>query len=159
VRYEAMAVLLPGDHRLADRSEIALDALAGESVYAGAGNPRTLEWTELARELFAGHGVEVAAPAPMAVGVAEFRRVMAKTATPVLVVVDYAAMPDTVLRPLVAPVPLSPVSLVWREGLRHPGLDALLGAAGELGAAQGWLERPAGSWLPTTVTASLYGNH
>lgn len=63
VRYEPMAVVLPEDHRLAGLDAIPLDALAGEQVYAGAGNPRTLEWTDLARQLFEGRGIEVAAPA------------------------------------------------------------------------------------------------
>jgi len=148
VRYEPMAVLLPDDHPLADRTHIPLNALAGETVYAGAGNPRTLEWTDLARRLFAGRGIDVAPPTPMAVGVEEFKRVMAKTRNPVLAVVDFPAMPGTVLRPIVDPVPLSPLSLVWRKGLRHPGVDALRAAAAELAAEEGWLERHPTAWLP-----------
>ncbi|MEU6934496.1 LysR family transcriptional regulator [Streptomyces sp. NPDC046385] len=148
VRYEPMAVLLPEHDPLAALPEVPLGALAGRDVYAGAGNDRTPEWTELAARLFAGHGVRVAPPAPLVVGVEEFRRVMAKSPTPVLAVVDFPPMPGCVLRPLVDPVPLSPVSLVWRKGLRHPGLDALRRAAAELAAAEGWHERPAGSWLP-----------
>ncbi|GAA4917584.1 LysR family transcriptional regulator [Streptomyces coeruleoprunus] len=150
VRYEPMAVILPEDHPLADRPEIPLSALAGEAVYAGAGNPRTLEWTDLAARLFAGHGIRVAPPAPLAVGHEEFRRVMAKTRTPVLVVIDFPAMPGTVLRPLVDPVPLSPVALVWRKGLKHPGLDALRAAAEERATRENWLVVPDGAWLPET---------
>ncbi|MFI8963697.1 LysR family transcriptional regulator [Streptomyces sp. NPDC053493] len=148
VRYEPMAVLLPEDDPLAALPEVPLDALAGRAVYAGAGNDRTPEWTDLAARLFAGHGVHVAAPAPLVVGMEEFRRVMAKAPTPVLAVVDFPAMPGSVKRPLVDPVPLSPVSLVWRKGLRHPGLDALRRAAAALAARHGWHERPPGSWLP-----------
>ncbi|ORT61498.1 LysR family transcriptional regulator [Streptomyces sp. CB03238] len=148
VRYEPMAVLLPPGHPLTGRPEVELDALAGESVYAGAGNPGTREWTDLAERLFAGRGIKIAPPAPVAIGFEEFRRVMAKTRTPVLVAVDFPAMPGSVLRPLVDPVPLSPVSLVWRKGLKHPGLDALRAAAAELAGKEGWLERPAGAWLP-----------
>lgn len=148
VRYEPMAVVLPEGHRLASLDEVPVDALAGEAVYAGAGNPRTPEWTDLARRLFEGHDIEVAAPAPMAVGEEEFERVMAKTRNPILVVVDFPAMPRTVLRPLVDPVPLSAVSLVWRKGLVHPGFDALRRAAVEIGSAEGWLRRPGGGWIP-----------
>ncbi|MDV9192779.1 LysR family transcriptional regulator [Streptomyces sp. SR27] len=148
VRYERMAVILPEDHPLAGLPEVPLAALAGERIYAGAGNDRTPEWTDLAARLFAGRGIEVAPPAPLAIGKEEFRRIMAKHRNPVLAVVDFPPMPNCVLRPLVDPVPLSPVSLVWRKGLRHPGLDALRAAAAEIGAAAGWLERPAGSWLP-----------
>ncbi|MET9564554.1 LysR family transcriptional regulator [Streptomyces tauricus] len=150
VRYEPMAVVLPEDHHLAALDAVPLDALAGEQVYAGAGNPRTLEWTGLARQLFEGRGIEVAAPAPLAVGTEEFRRIMAKTRTPVLAVVDFPAMPGSALRPLVDPVPLSPVSLVWRKGLVHRGVAALRTAAARLAADEGWLERPAEGWIPAT---------
>ncbi|MFI8128693.1 LysR family transcriptional regulator [Streptomyces diastaticus] len=147
VRLEPMAVVLPEDHPLADRAEVPLGALAGESVYAGAGNPRTPEWTGLAHELFAGRGIRVSPPAPLAVGREEFERVMAKYRHPVLAVVDFPAMPGCVLRPLTDPVPLSPVSLVWRKGLRHPALDAVRTAAATLARDEQWLEAPPGSWL------------
>ncbi|MFH9978181.1 LysR family transcriptional regulator [Streptomyces sp. NPDC017179] len=158
VRYEPMAVILPEGHRLADLEQVPLDALAGETVYAGAGNTRTPEWTDLARELFEGRGIGIAPPAPLAIGVAEFRRVMAKYRTPILAVVDFPAMPQTVLRPLVDPVPLSPVSLVWRKGLIHPGLDALRRSATELAHEEGWLRRPVDGWIPAT-DAIVMGAH
>ncbi|MFH8464014.1 LysR family transcriptional regulator [Streptomyces sp. NPDC017991] len=150
VRYERMAVVLPEGHHLAALDAVPLDALAGERVYAGAGNPRTLEWTDLARQLFEGRGIEVAPPAPLAVGTEEFRRIMAKTRTPVLAVVDFPAMPGSALRPLVDPVPLSPVSLVWRKGLVHRGVAALRAAASRLAADEGWLECPSEGWIPAT---------
>lgn len=143
-----MAVVLPEDHHLAALDAVPLDALAGETVYAGAGNPRTREWTDLACQLFAGRGIEPAPPAPVAVGAEEFRRIMTKKRNPVLAVVDFPAMPGTVRRPLVDPVPLSPVSLVWRKGLSHPGIDALRRAAVELADEEGWLRRPIDGWLP-----------
>ncbi|MFE1270281.1 LysR family transcriptional regulator [Streptomyces sp. NPDC058758] len=148
VRYEPMAVILPEDHPLAALPEVPLGRLAGERLYAGAGNDRTPEWTDLAARLFAGRGIDLAPPAPLAVGKEEFQRVMARHRRPVLAVVGFPPMPGCVLRPLVDPVPLSPVSLVWRRGLRHPGLDALRAAAAELGGREGWLRRPPGSWLP-----------
>jgi len=150
VRYEPMAIVLPEDHPLAGLTEVPLAALAGETVYAGAGNPRTPEWTDLAHHLFEGRGIEVAPPAPHAVGAEEFERIMAKKRNPILAVVDFPAMPQTVLRPLVNPVPLSPVSLVWRKGLVHPGIDALRRAALELASEEGWLRRPDEGWIPAT---------
>lgn len=147
VRYEPMAILLPEDHPLAERERVPLSALAGETVYAGAGNPRTPEWTDLARRLFDGRGITLAPPAPLAVGHEEFERIMAKTRNPVLVVVDFPAMPRTVLRPLVDPVPLSPVSLVWRKGLVHPAFHALRRAAAQVAGEEGWLRLPAGGWI------------
>ncbi|MEW1869133.1 LysR family transcriptional regulator [Streptomyces caelestis] len=148
VRHEPMAVVLPEDHPLAALPEVPLAALAGETVYAGAGNPRTPEWTDLARSLFEGRGITLAPPAPLAVGEEEFQRIMARTRHPVLTVVDFPPLPSTVLRPLVDPVPLSPVSLVWRKGLVHPALDALRRAAAVVAAEEGWLRRPLEGWLP-----------
>jgi hypothetical protein len=150
VRYEPMAVVLPDDHHLAALDAVPLAALAGETVYAGAGNPRTLEWTDLARHLFEGRGIQLASPAPVAVGAEEFRRIMAKRRNPVLAVVEFPAMPGTVSRPLTDPVPLSPVSLVWRMGLVHPGIDALKQAADELASEENWLLSPQEGWIPAT---------
>ncbi|MFJ2752366.1 LysR family transcriptional regulator [Streptomyces sp. NPDC087297] len=157
VRYEPLAVLLPEGHPLAGRATVPLDALAGETVYAGAGNPRTLEWTGLARELFAGRGILMAPPAPVAMGKDEFRRVMAKTGNPVLVTVDFVDMPGSVKRPLVDPVPLSPLSMVWRRGFTHPALEALHRAAATLCAEHGWLEVPPASWRPAALTGAPGG--
>ncbi|MFE9452682.1 LysR family transcriptional regulator [Streptomyces sp. NPDC006739] len=157
VRYEPMAIALPEDHPLAALEKVPLSALAGETVYAGAGNPGTREWTDLALRLFEGRGIRLAPPLPPAVGEEEFERVMRRTRNPVLAVVGFPAMPWTVLRPLTDPVPLSPVSLVWRRGLTHPGLEALRRAASaNAGGARGWLRRPAGAWLPA-VDAEVMG--
>jgi DNA-binding transcriptional LysR family regulator len=155
VRYEPMAVVLPEDHPLAPLPEVPLAALAGETVYAGAGNPRTPEWTDLGHRLFEGRGIDVAPPLPLAVGDEEFQRIMDKTRNPILAVVSFPAMASTVVRPLVDPVPLSPVSLVWRKGLVHPAFDALRRAAAQVAAENGWLHRSAEAWLPATDAAVM----
>ncbi|MFG2477066.1 LysR family transcriptional regulator [Streptomyces fagopyri] len=157
VRYEPMAVVLPEDHPLAALDAVPLDALAGETVYAGAGNPRTLEWTDLARHLFEGRGIALAPPAPVALGVEEFRRIMTKKRNPVLAVVDFPMMSETVRKRLIEPVPLSPVSLVWRKGLEHPGIAALRRAAVELAAEEGWLRRPVDGWIPASDADIMTG--
>ncbi|WP_431044134.1 LysR family transcriptional regulator [Streptomyces sp. P1-3] len=148
VRYEPMTVLLPDDHRLASRAEIPLSALSGETLYAAAGNPQTAEWTDLATRLFAGRGIHVAEPFPEIDGEEEFIRVVRKRRWSVLASVEFIELPGMVLRPIVDPVPLSPISMVWRRGLRHPGLEALHGTVGTLAAVDGWLERPGDTWLP-----------
>ena len=81
----------------------------------------------------------------------EFQRIMAKTRNPVLAVVDFPAMPGSVERPLVDPVPLSPVSLVWRKGLVHPAFEALGGPPPRSwrGRRDGSGGRPDG-WIPAT---------
>ncbi|MFK8908038.1 LysR family transcriptional regulator [Streptomyces sp. YS-3] len=148
VRYERMAVLLPEGHRLAASAEVPVDALAGETLYAGAGNPATAEWTDLAMRLFTGRGTELAAPFPEISGKEEFARVVLARGWSVLVSTDFLEIPGMVLRPLTAPVPLSPVSLVWRKGLNHPGLGVLREVARRMGQASGWLDLPPNSWLP-----------
>ncbi|MFJ7331331.1 LysR family transcriptional regulator [Streptomyces cyaneofuscatus] len=148
VRYEPMALMLPASHPLAGRAAIPLSELSGTTVYAGAGNERTREWTELAELLFAAWDIRLAPPVPLAVGVAEFQRVMAKAGHPVLAVVDFPPLPGAVVLPLVDPIPLSPLALVWRKGLHHPGVAALRTATDQLAKGKGWLERPSGAWLP-----------
>ncbi|WP_307667974.1 LysR family transcriptional regulator [Streptomyces sp. V2I9] len=148
VRYEPMALMVPAAHPLAEREAVALAELSGATVHAGAGNERTREWTDLAALLFAEWDIAMAPPVPLAVGVAEFQRVISKAGHPVLAVTGFPPLPGTVLRPLVDPIPLSPLSLVWRKGLRHPGVAALRTAADQLALGEGWLIRPPGSWLP-----------
>jgi DNA-binding transcriptional LysR family regulator len=148
VRYERAAVLLPKEHPLAAAPQVPLAGLAGETLYAGAGNPDTAEWTDYARELFAGRGIVLAPPFPRIDGDEEFARVVRSRGWSVLASEVFTGVPGMVLRPLADPVPLAPVSLVWRRGLRHPGLDALLVAARDLGAAAGWTRRPPDGWLP-----------
>ena len=63
----------------------------------------------------------------------------------------------SVKRPLVDPVPVSPLSMVWRKGFRHPGLDALRTAAAELAGAGGWLDVPEDGWRPEPLTSGPGG--
>ncbi|MET9295579.1 LysR family transcriptional regulator [Streptomyces sp. NPDC003077] len=158
VRYEPMAVLLPAGHPLAAQPAVPLAALAGQTLYAGAGNPHTAEWTDLAHRLFAGRGIAMAEPFPEIDGSEEFMRVVRKRGWWVLASVEFIDVPGMALRPLVDPVPLSPVSMVWRRGLRHPGLAALRTACRALGAAGGWLRRPdGGDWLPEEDAGLMTG--
>ncbi|MEV0370679.1 LysR family transcriptional regulator [Streptomyces sp. NPDC050636] len=156
VRLEPMAVLLSEDHRLAARPAVPLAELAGETLYAAAGNPQTAEWTDLAARLFDGRGIAMAAPFPEIEGSQEFTRVVRKQGWAVLASVEFIDVPGMVLRPIVDPVPLSPVGMVWRRGLRHPGLDALRAAARELGQRDAWLAHPGdGWWLPEADATAM----
>jgi hypothetical protein len=67
-------------------------------------------------------------------------------------------MPDTLLRTLVDPVPLSPVSLVWLKGRRHPGISAMRAAAKGLTGEASWPEAITGSRLFDSVTALVQSN-
>lgn len=155
VRLEPMAVLLPSAHRLAARPAVPLAALAGETLYAADGNAATAEWTDLARELLGEHGIRLAAPFPEIDGEAEFVRLVHKHGWSVLATTEFADIPAMTLRPLTDPVPLSPVSLTWRRGLTHPGLDALRTAARRLARDHDWLYHPRDAWLPQADRALL----
>ncbi|UED86048.1 LysR family transcriptional regulator [Streptomyces profundus] len=155
IRFERLAVLLPVGHRLAELPRLPLAALAGETIYAAAGNQDTTEWTDYARTLFAAWDIRLAAPFPKVEGDAEFSRTVLRQGWSVLINDAFMEIPGTVARPLVDPVPLSPVSMVWRRGTRHPGLTVLLEQAGLLGAAEGWSHRPSDHWLPEADRALL----
>ncbi len=158
VRFERMAVLLREDHPLAALDEVPLDALAGETLYAGAGNPATAEWTDLAVRLFAGRGIEVAAPFPEIEGAEEFVRLVRRRRWSVLASTEFITVPGMELRPVVKPVPLSPISLVWRKGLRHKGLDVLKRTMDGLVERHGWLDLPADGWLPEADMSLMLGS-
>ncbi|WP_407704000.1 LysR family transcriptional regulator [Streptomyces smaragdinus] len=147
VRYERMAVLLPETHPLADLKEVPAGKLRGEILYAAAGNPATTEWTSLATEFFARHGIRMAEPFPEIAGEEEFTRIVRERGWSVLASMQFIGMPGMVLRPICDPVPISPVSLVWRRGLRHDGLTALQTTADKLADEGDWLQFPPGSWL------------
>lgn len=155
VRFEHMAVLMPENHRLSALDRIPLDALEGQTLYAAAGNPATAEWTDLATQLFAGRDIHLAEPFPEIEGADEFTRVVRKRGWWVLASTEFIEVPGMVLRPLCDPVPLAPLSLVWRTGLRHPALDSLTTAARHLAMRHKWLERPPAAWLPREDRAAM----
>ncbi|MEU9130309.1 LysR family transcriptional regulator [Kitasatospora sp. NPDC048540] len=157
VRLERMAVILPVDHPLAGLAEVPLRALAGHPVDICAGNPATSEWTDLGRRLLDEHGLVAAPGRAPAVGLGEFGRYLARHREPVLSTTGGPEIPGGVTRPLVEPVAFSLLGLVHRPDLRHPGLTALCTAAAELGAAEGWLRLPPGSWLTSEDAALLPG--
>ncbi|MER7750726.1 LysR family transcriptional regulator [Kitasatospora sp. NPDC097643] len=157
IRLERVSVMMADTHPLAGRAVLRLADLAGHPVDVCAGNPATTEWADLGTRLLREHGLSPAAPYVPPVGVDETARYLARHGDPMLTTVGGPSIPGAVNVPLVEPVPLSLVSLVHRPGERHPGLAALIAAAAELGAGEGWLRRPAGSWLPAADTALLPG--
>ncbi|MFH9353463.1 LysR family transcriptional regulator [Kitasatospora sp. NPDC017646] len=148
VRLERISVMMADTHPLAGRPVLRLAELTGYPVDICAGNPATTEWADLGARLLREHGLTAAEPYVPPVGLDETARYLARHGDPMLTTVGGPRIPGSVNVPLVEPVPLCLVSLVHRPGERHPGLAALTAAAGELGTAEGWLVRPAGSWLP-----------
>ncbi|MEV7603497.1 LysR family transcriptional regulator [Kitasatospora sp. NPDC089797] len=157
VRLERISVMMADTHPLAARPVLRLAELAGHPVDVCAGNPATTEWADLGVRLLREHGLSAAEPYVPPVGLDETARYLARHGDPMLTTVGGPTVPGAVNVPLVEPVPLSLVSLVHRPGEHHPGLAALAAAAGGLGAAEGWLDRPAGSWLPSADAALVAG--
>ncbi|MFJ4190459.1 LysR family transcriptional regulator [Kitasatospora sp. NPDC089509] len=153
VRLERISVMMADTHPLAGRPVLRLAELAGHPVDICAGNPATTEWADLGARLLREHGLRAAEPYVPPVGLDETARYLARHGDPMLTTVGGPRIPGAVNVPLVEPVPLCLVSLVHRPGEHHPGLSALAAAAGELATAEGWLDRPAGSWLPPADAA------
>src|SRR5262245_1902918 len=149
VRLEPMALLLPAEHTLAGLDTIPLAALRGTQIDASAGNEVAPEWVDLAVRLLTEFGAEPSAPHAHAAGMDETVRHLRSHGLPILTLTERLVVPGIVARPLTDPVPLYPWTMVVRRDLRHPGLEALRTSADELDRRDGWLTRPAKSWLPT----------
>ncbi|MGW4468485.1 LysR family transcriptional regulator [Nonomuraea sp. NPDC004354] len=152
VRLHPMAVILPEGHPLARLEQVPLGVLAGYPLDVMGGNPNTTEWTDLGRLLAEEFGLTVADPHAPPIGLEELLVYMRRHGEAVLTSMGWGEIDGVTVRPLVDPVPLSLVSLVHRPGLRHPGLTALFRAVAE---EEGWMHRPAGSWLPAADEALL----
>ncbi|HEY8338231.1 MAG TPA: LysR family transcriptional regulator [Egibacteraceae bacterium] len=161
VRLEPLGLLLLADHPLAQQPHVALADLAGLVIDTSGGNTAAPEWTQLGAHLLAAHGAEPAPdhhPGMASVAAApaeETAHHMRLTGWPILTMLDAPPVPGTVIRPLVAPTPLYPWTMVHRRDLRHPGLAALHAAVDELVAERGWLDLPDDAWLDPDDEALL----
>ena len=140
-------MLLPEDVPLAAGPTVRLADLAGETLYAGAGNPQTAEWTDLAERLFAGRGIAVAEPFPEIEGSRELVCVVRKRGV--------GAGERGVHRRAGhgAAAPGGPrTAVAGGDGVAAgpaPSGPGCVGAlARELADEDGWLAAPAESWLP-----------
>ncbi|WP_053204874.1 LysR family transcriptional regulator [Jiangella muralis] len=163
LRLEPLGLMVLDDDPLARHDTVPLATLRGRTVDTSGGNPEAPEWVELGAELVRAHGGTVAPdhhPGMAAVAAAppeETTHHLRATGWPVLTKTDAAPIPGTVVRPLTDPVPLYPWTMAHRAALRHPGLDALHRALDRLIPAEGWLDPPAGAWLPAADRALLPG--
>ena len=153
VRFEPLGLLLLEDHPLAQEPTVPLATLAGMEIDTSGGNTAAPEWTDLGAQLLAAHG---ARPAPdhhpgmdsvAAAPAEETAHHMRLTGWPILTMLDAPPVPGAVIRPLVAPVPLYPWTMVHPSDLRHPALPVLHRAVDALVAERGWLDVPERHWL------------
>jgi DNA-binding transcriptional LysR family regulator len=148
VRWEPLALLLPVGHPLAGGASVAFGRLRGLPLCLHAGNQSSPEWTDAGTQLAAAGGAELEPDHPPVYGVDELAHRMRRHGTPVLALSSQPPVPDTVLLPIVDPVPLYPWSMLWHRDVRHPGLDVLRAVARRAAHADRWLDVPEGAWLP-----------
>lgn len=155
VRLEPLGLMVLDDDPLARHDTIPMAMLRGRTIDTSGGNPDAPEWVELGAELVGSHGGTVAPdhhPGMAAVAAAppeETMHHLRATGWPVLTKIDGAPVPGTVVRPLTDPVPLYPWTMLHRAASTHPGVDALHRALDQLVPGEGWLDPPAGAWLPS----------
>jgi DNA-binding transcriptional LysR family regulator len=155
VRYERIVVLLPEGNRLASCAEIPLSALSESDACWHCGDHASAEWESAVMQLFADADLPPVPPRPNVRGVDELAYHVQQWDVPVLTVSSQPEVPGAVIRPLVQPIAMYPWSMIWSKELRNPGLTALQDAAYELAQMYGWLELPAGAWLPEPEASLL----
>jgi DNA-binding transcriptional LysR family regulator len=155
VRLEPLALLLPEEHPLAASDAVPLSMLRGTQVDASVGNDLAPEWVELALRLLAACGAEPSPPHLHAVGLEETVQHLRNHGLPILTLAERSLAPGVVVRPLIEPVPLYPWTMIYRRGLRHPGLDVLRTSADGLAVRERWRQPPPGAWIPEPDAAAL----
>ena len=159
VRLEAMAMLLPAGHPLAEGEAVPMDHLRGLEIDANPADRNASEWSDVVAQFLAFTGAHPTAPHVAAIGLEEQAHHLVRQGLPILTAVDHIEVPGGLVRPLVDPVPLYPWSLAWRHGSSGDGIKALRDAAEALGREEGWLAPLDGAtdtiWLPQPEAARL----
>ncbi|MEW6224730.1 MAG: LysR family transcriptional regulator [Chloroflexota bacterium] len=148
VRWEPLALLLPGGHQLARLEAVPIARLEGLEIDVNPGRPDATEWTDLAGQLLALAGAVPTPPHVSAVGLENQAHHLVRQGVPILTGVDHVEIRGGIVRPLVDPVPIYPWSIAWRAGLRADVVAAIHAAADLLAANTDWLELPEQAWLP-----------
>lgn len=159
IRLEPLAVLLPTEHPLAQRTSVPVHSLRGLEIDGLPPDTNTPEWADLVTQFLALSGAHSTPPHMPAVGLEEQGYHLVRQGVPILTSLDSIEVPGGVLRPLVDPVPLYAWSMAWRRDAEAPGISALREAAADLASSEGWLRdataRPAGTWLPEPEASRL----
>lgn len=155
IRYEQISVLVPESHPLAVQAEVPLAALRETDACWHCGDHASAQWEQAILQLFADTDTPPAPPRPNVRGIDELAYHIQQWDLPVLTISSQPDVPGAVVRPLVQPVAMYPWSMIWRKDLHHPGLTALRDAAGDLSAAENWLDLPENAWLPSPEAGLL----
>lgn len=149
VRYEPLALLIPGGHPLAALADVPLERLRGMEIDASVGNEDAPEWVDLAVSLLEAFGSRPSAPHPHVIGTSETARHLQSHGLPILTMSERPPVPGAVIRPLVDPVPVYPWAIVHRGDAKYPELATLGSVVTELARKEGWESAPDGAWLPS----------
>ena len=148
LRFEPLALLLPGSHALAARAAVPVAALAGVEIDGNAANPEAFEWFDLVDQVLALAGAVATPPHLPAVGLDDQSDHLIRQGLPILSAIDHVEVGGGVVRPIVEPMPIYPWSIAWRRGARREVVGAIEAAVDALTAAGDWLEAPDGAWWP-----------
>jgi len=155
VRLEPLGLLLPTGHPLAAHKTVPGAALADQEIDISEGNIWAPEWVDLGRQFVERVAARAQPPHATAEGREETARHLAREGLPILTHLEAAPVDGGMIRPLVAPRPLYPWSIVHRRASRLAGIVALNDAATALAGSEGWLDRPSRSWLPEPEATQL----
>ena len=148
LRDEPLALLLPATHHLAQLDAVPVAALAGQELDANPAEADAAEWSDVVRQVLDLTGARPTPPHVSATGLDDQAHHLVQQGLPILTMLDHRAVPGGVIRPIVDPVLIYPWSVAWRAGSHPTGLSAIRTAAATVRDASGWLDLPAGAWLP-----------
>lgn len=148
IRFEPLAVLLPADHPLGSLEAVPVARLEGLEIDVNPGRPDAVDWIDFARQFLDLARATPTPPHVSAVGLDNQSHHLVRQGLPILTAIDHIAVPGGVIRPVVAPVPIFPWSIVWRRGLRRDVVTAIEAAVDDLTTRTDWLELPPDAWLP-----------
>jgi DNA-binding transcriptional LysR family regulator len=155
LRWEPLALLLPGGHPLAELDAVPVARLAGLEIDVNPGRPDAFEWTDIASQFLDLAGAVATPPHVSAVGLENQAHHLIRQGLPILTGIDHRDVPGGVVRPIVDPVPVYPWAIAWRRRTRSGVAGAIDAAADVLAGETDWLALPSNAWLPMPEASRL----
>jgi hypothetical protein len=133
---------------------VLVRSLCGLEVDTSQGNPFAPEWVDLGMQFVSFAGARAQPPHAPAEGNEETAQHLAREGLPILTHLEHPPVDGGVIQPIIQPTPVYAWSVVYPVGNPTKGVDALLEAATQLGAAGDWLKLPDPFWLPEPESSS-----